>query len=228
MGDLTSKYNLTVPSESGTDMAYGILKAAVSAVPLAGGPLAELLGTFLGPPIERRREEWMRRVAQVLNTLATNSVSIESLQNDERFVSAFIQALLIAQRTHSREKLDALRNALLNTAIASSPDEALESIFFGFIDAFTEWHIRILRLYQQPSANGMMTELYEIVEAAYPQLKGRREIYDTIWQDLLGRGLVNMQSLHGKIGNLTTIIGRRTTELGDKFLQFIAEPGWLR
>lgn len=42
-----------------------------------------------------------------------------------------------------------------------------------------------------------------------------------MWQDLLQKGLVNMQSLHGAIGNVTSITNRRSTPLADKFLQFI-------
>jgi hypothetical protein len=135
-------------------MAHAIVKAALSAVPGAGGPLAEMMQLFFGPPIEKRREDWMKRIAAALTTVMAKGLTVDSLQNDERFISAVMQASSVAQRTHKQEKLDALRNALVNIALAQMPDETLESIFLGYIDGFTEWHIRVLRVYQGPQVTG--------------------------------------------------------------------------
>ena len=213
-----------MPTASGLDIAHAIVKAALASVPVAGGALAELMQMFIGPAVDKRREAWMRRVAAKLTTLLANGLRADRLQQDDRFISAVLQTTLIAQRTHNEEKLEALYNALWNIVTTQTPDEALESIFLGYVDSFTEWHIRILRLYQQPSVNAAMVELDQIVETAYPELKGRPEIYDTVWQDLLQKGLVNMSSLHGSIGQMTSITGRRSTPLGDRFLQFISDP----
>jgi len=218
------KNELTVPTASGADIVYALFKATLASVPVAGGALAEVMQLFIGPAVEKRREAWMRRVAAKLTTLLATGLRADRLREDDRFVTAVLQTTLIAQRTHSAEKLEALSNALWNIVTTQTPDEALESIFLGYVDSFTEWHVKILRLYQRPSAHGGMTELYEIVEAAYPELKGRPEIYDTVWQDLLQKGLVDMSSLHGVINNVTSIVGRRTTPLGDRFLQFISDP----
>lgn len=220
----SDRSELTVPAASGSDIAHAIVKAVLASVPVAGGALAELMQLFIGPAVDKRREAWMRRVAAKLTTLLANGLHADRLQHDDRFISAVLQTTLIAQRTHSEEKLEALNNALWNIVTTQTPDEALESIFLGYVDSFTEWHIRILRLYQQPSVNAAMIELYQIVETAYPELKGRPEIYDTVWQDLLQKGLVNMSSLHGSIGQMTSITGRRSTALGDRFLQFVSDP----
>lgn len=217
-------HTLAVPTASGADIAHAIVKATLASVPGAGGALAELMQLFIGPAIDKRREAWMRRVAAKLTTLMATGLRADTLREDDRFISAVLQTTLIAQRTHSEEKLDSLNNALWNIVTTQTPDEAIESIFLGYVDSFTEWHIRILRLYQRPSAHGGMTELYEIVEVAYPELKGRPEIYDTVWQDLLQKGLVDMSSLHGAINGVTSIVGRRTTPLADRFLQFISDP----
>jgi hypothetical protein len=215
---------LAVPEPTDADWALAAVTALISAVPLGVGHMANEFMRLVGTPIERRRNEWMETVAGIVRRLEAESLTMESLQADDQFISAVLQASAIAQRTHLKDKLDALRNALMNIALSQTPDETLQSIFLGYIDGFTEWHIRILRLYQAPSAKAMLTELYQVVEEAYPELKGRREIYDTVWQDLLVRGLVNMQSLHGAIADVTTIKTRRTTDLGDRFLRFIAEP----
>jgi hypothetical protein len=222
---LISAPNFTVPTMTGADVGYALIKAAFSAVPGAGGPLTEAMQLFFTPPIEKRREAWMKQVAHALNHLTANGFTLESLQTNERFISALQQATMIAQRTHLKEKHDALRNALLNIATGRSPDEALESIFLNMIDVFNEWHIRILHLFQSPSVPGDATELCHVLEYGYPELKGRARVYDVVWRDLSSRELVNMLSLHASLERTDLLLTqKRTTELGDLFLQFITAP----
>jgi hypothetical protein len=211
-----------VPSSTGGDLVYAALKGGLSAVPLAGGTLAEFMQVFFASPIERRREEWMKRVAHALTHLMAKGLTAESIQSNERFNSAVFQANAIAQRTHRKEKLDALRNALIKIALTQIPDETIESIFLGYIDSFTEWHIRILRFYETPSARSRLVEINQVLEQAFPALKNRPEIYETIWTDLYQKGLVDMQSLHGPIDS--SIKNKHATELGKRFLNFIADP----
>jgi len=45
------------PAKSAADVAQVVVNAAVSAVPVVGGPAAELLGLVFGPPLEKRRDE---------------------------------------------------------------------------------------------------------------------------------------------------------------------------
>lgn len=220
---LTGDTKYEVPQPTGQDMALAAFTAALSALPVAGGAIREVM-QLLESPVERRRNEWMESVAAALRRLEANGITIESLKSNEQFVSAVLQATVIAQRTHHKEKLDALRNALMNIATAQAPDEALQSIFLNHVDAFTDWHIKILRLFQAPTAHGGMTELYEILEHAYPQLQGRREVYDAVWSDLATRELVNVRFLHGKMGTESNLVAKRTTSLGDLFLGFISEP----
>jgi hypothetical protein len=216
--------NDAVPKVSGDDVAYALVKAAISVVPLAGSPINEML-QLLGSPVEKRRDEWMGRISAAIRKLESNGLTIESLKSNEQFVSSVLQATFIAQRTHQQEKLEALRNALVNIATNSAPDEALQSIFLGYVEAFTEWHIRILRLFQAPTATGDMAELREVLEHRYPELRGRSDLYNAVWRDLVLRELVNMQFLHGSLrGTGGSLIDKRTTPLGDLFLKFIAEP----
>jgi len=217
--------NYLAPQSTSGDVVYTLTKAGLSAIPVVGGPIAELLQLVLQPPLEKRRDEWLADLAARLHELETKGISLESLQSNEQFISATLQATTIAMRTHQREKLQALRNALLNIAVGQAPDEALQAIFLNMIDQFTQWHVRILRLFQAPTATGSMNELYEVLERAYPELKGRKEVYDVIWSDLSTRELVNIRFLHGSLqGTGSTLIDKRTTQLDDFLLKFMAEP----
>lgn len=219
----TSGYTL-LPQLSGSDVAHTLMKAGISAIPYVGGSIAEVIQLVLQPPIEKRRQQWLNELAARLHALEVKGISLESLQSNEQFISATLHATTIAMRTHQQEKLQALQNALLNIATGQAPDEILQSIFLNMVDVFTEWHILILRLFQHPVVDGTMTELYEIVEHAYPALKGRGEVYDTIWSELSSRELVNMRFLHGALSGMALLTDKRTTPLGDLFLQFISQP----
>jgi hypothetical protein len=81
-----------------------------------------------------------------------------------------------------------------------------------------------MRVFQTPVTNGAMTDLSQVLERAYPDLKGRPEFYETLCTDLFQKGLVTMESLQGIVGQVTsTVTDRRSTALGDLFLKFIAE-----
>lgn len=212
------------PKKTKGDAAYAIAKAGLSAVPVIGGPAAELFQNVIQPPLEKRRVEWMQEVGEKLRELEENGLNIEELQENEEFVSAVMHASQIALRTHQNEKLQALRNAILNVAKGQALEEALQNVFLNLIDSFTELHLRILKLFQNPEPlpNLSMGSLSNVLEHNIPELRGRRELYDQIWKDLYSRGLVNTDGLH------VTMTGqglkqKRTTEIGDAFLQFIEE-----
>lgn len=215
----------SVPKQSKGDVAHALTKAGLSAVPIVGGPGVELFQLVVQPPLEKRRTEWMEQVAEGLKKLEATGLSIESLRDNEQFVSAVMHASQIALRTHQEEKRQALRNALLNVASGQAPDEALQLMFLNFIDVFTEWHLRILKLFQAPPPQQALVSggLSHVLENAFLELRGQREFYDSIWRDLYLRSLVNTESLHGMMtaGGLAQ---KRTTQHGDKFLAFIAEP----
>lgn len=42
------------PKKSAGDVAYAVVKAAVSAAPVVGGPAAELLGLIFGPVLRKK------------------------------------------------------------------------------------------------------------------------------------------------------------------------------
>jgi hypothetical protein len=213
------------PSQSKGDVAHALAKAGLSMIPLAGGPAVELFQLLVQPPLEKRRTEWMQAVGEKLRELEEKGLNLESLQSNERFVSAVMHATQAAMRTHVTAKRDALRNALLNVAVGQAPDETVQHLLLTFIDDLTEMHLRILHVFHQPpvlpgiSMGGLST----VLEHAIPDLRNRREIYDQLWKDLYARGLVNTEGLHVTMSG-NGLASRRTTGLGETLLQFVSEP----
>lgn len=220
-----SKSKASAPSRSKFDIAHSVTKAGLSAVPIVGGAAAELFQSVVQPPLEKRRTEWMALVSEKLIELEDNGLYLEGLQDNQEFISATMYASQLALRTHKKEKLEALRNAVANIAMGQAPDEAMQHIFLNLIDTFTELHIQILCVFQSPEPpKGLsMGGLSSVLEANLPSLRGRPELYAQLWKDLYSRGLINTEGLN------TTMSGsglgqKRTTSLGDSFLRFIDEP----
>jgi hypothetical protein len=220
------------PKRTGGDTAHTVVKAALSAVPVVGGPAAEAFAALVLPPLERRREEWMQSVGQGLDELRKQAkVDFGKLRDDEEFLDTVLQATQAALRTHQDEKVTALRNAVLNTARGQTPGDSLRQMFVRCVDEFTEWHLRILKLFRDPAGwyvtsgrnppNLYSGGLSSILEDAYPELRGRRAFYDLVWQDLFQRGLVNTGGLHTMMTG-TGLMAARTTDFGNQFLAFIS------
>jgi len=175
----------------------------------------------------------MDEVGKALRHLEENQgVKLEELQSDDVFIDTVLQASQIASRNSQEEKRRALRNAVLNAALPNPPEQSLQQMFLNFVDTFTVWHLRLLKLFSDPQQwaaehnhefPDLMGGLSSILESAFPELHGKRAFYDQVWRNLYQRGLVNTESLH------TTMTGRglmskRASELGTQFLRFVEEP----
>ena len=139
-----------IPKRSKDDVAHAIAKAALSAVPVAGGPAVELFQLIVQPPLERRREEWMRQVADKLRELEARGLDLDRLQHNDQFISTVMQASQAALRTHKAEKLAALRNAVINVAKGQAPEETVQHLLLSFVDQLSEMHLRILKVFHAP------------------------------------------------------------------------------
>jgi hypothetical protein len=227
--------NLTPPEENYGDTLHTLARAGISLIPYIGGPAAELFSLIITPPIDKRRHEWMEEIAETLKKLADdNKIALETLKDNPTFIDAVLQATPAAIRSHQRIKRHALRNAVLNSALARSPDASTQLMFISFVDRFTEWHIRILELFSNPpqwaTRNNVSFAQFgagglgDILLQAFPQLKERKPFYQQVWADLHNCGLLNTSSL-GMMLTGGGLMAKRTTDFGDQFLSFISEPG---
>jgi hypothetical protein len=223
------------PEPTQADIALGTGRAALAAIPFVGGSITEVLSLVLAPAVTRRRDTWFKELADGLEEAERkiDGFTVENLTQDEAFVSAVIEATRSAISTHKDEKRDALRNGLLNIALHRSTDEDQQQTFLRYIDELTVWHLRILVLFQDPpkhlAVRGLGSSYYmgsasQVLEDMYPELNGKRELYDQIAADLSARGLVNAPGfLHGMM-SAQGMVAKRTTPLADAFLAFIANP----
>lgn len=230
---MTDKYE--PPKAVIGDHAHSIARAGLGSIPYFGGAAVELFQMVVVPSLERRRVEWMHEIAEALRVLEEKDrTCVERLASNDAFIDVLLQASSAALRTSNREKLVALRNAVVNSALPSPPEESRQHMFVQWVDTLTVWHLRILRLLanptrwfkengQQPPQYAMTSSLSQLLVDAYEELKDHRELYDLIGKDLFNRGLIGTDGFHTMItanGALTN----RATGLGEQFIAFITVP----
>lgn len=225
------------PSEKTSgDIAREVGRAIVSIVPAAGGPLQVAFENIFASPIEKRKQAWLEQLVGVIEEVQARVADLtpEKLAANEAFVTVAMQASQTAIRNHQQAKLEALRNAILNSALPNPPLEDEQMIFLRLIDQLTPWHLRVLALLNDPigwmERNGVVNPGWgmggtsTVIEHCLPDLRGQRETYDQVVRDLQAEGLLGQgQFLH------VTMTGRgmvesRTTDRGKRFIRFITSP----
>ena len=220
-----------MPEPDIADVVDSTMRALVKSVPVAGQVLDEFF-SFVERPISIRKREWLESIARRLRRLEeeVKGFKIANLSNNPVFILSFLTATTIAIRVHQPEKLEALKNAVINSALPNPPDEDLQLIFLNMIDTFTPWHIHILKFYQNPNRwfkEHGQDPVYrgnpaEALLSAFPDLRSNQTLYEQIINDLNIRGLLSLDKpiLYTAVTSHEDL--SRTTELGNAFLQFIA------
>lgn len=239
---LTADEKIRFPSATKGDAAYTLTKAGISAIPVIGGPVAEILSAVIAPPLSHRRDEYIRSLAEGLELLQekVEGFKIENLSTNESFVTTVLQATQVAIRNHQKEKLDALRNAVLNAALGIDIDEDIQCMYLNFIDELMPWHLRLLKFLDDPKEwiaknqialpNWNSWEMGFVITAVFPELESRREFYDQMGKDLHSRGLTDVSNFHvtikssGFFGQSANNIGGSTTDMGHAFIDYITQP----
>ncbi len=220
--------------EPASEKVHRAARAAIAAVPALGGTLVETFNSLIEPPMAKRKTEWMVDVTNAINELYDKGILTEQdLQENEKFFTTLVHASNTAIRSHDADKLKALRNAVLNSALPDAPSDTMQQLFLNIVDSFTLWHIALLKLFVGPKQwakennhqfpNWSMGGLSSVIEHAYPPLKGQEALYKIIWNDLYRNGLLSTDGL-GTTMSEQGMFSKRTTAIGDAFIKFISEP----
>lgn len=221
----------TLPTKSVGDHLHLAARAAISAIPTVGGPILEFFNAIVNPPIERRRNDWINELATRIQTLELEKrLKADELSKNEEFISAVLQATASAIRNHHRDKLDALRNAVVNSALGRGPAAVKAEMFLAFVDQFTVLHLKVLHELAKPERGQCedtapkvdIASIARIATKRVSELQQHQRLAEHIVEDLCRKGLVYWGSGPGVtyVPNGT----RQVTELGEEFLDFVSDP----
>jgi hypothetical protein len=98
-------------------------EAGLGSVPVFGNALAVTFVTAIGWQLEERREKWFTELAEGVEALRkrVGDLDLETLADNDLFVDAVVTATMTAQHAHQAEKIEALRNAVLNRPFRPVP-----------------------------------------------------------------------------------------------------------
>ncbi len=217
------------PEPTEADVVLGTARAALAAIPVIGGSITEVVSMVLAPAIARRRDEWLKELADALDQVEkkVEGFKIEDLQKNELFISATMQATQAALRTHQQEKRALLRNALLNVALGRAPEEDLQQMFLRYIDEFNVTHVKLLdflsNAVQSMRDKGLNTQSLSTyrraIEEMFPELRSQRDFVRQVLMDLNSRGLSNVKDAEESFMGLRVVTGH-----GQAFLEFVLRP----
>jgi hypothetical protein len=225
--------DLSIPEKSAGDNVNALVRAGLGAIPIAGSAAVELFSSLITPPLESRRNIWMQEIANRITSLEKEKViDISKLSKNDNFITIMMHASQIAIRNHANEKLNALRNAVLNSALPAPPEESKQLLFLNYIDDLTVWHLRVLVLFhdsrkwfkinEKNEPTFAITSNYEqLLLAAYPELRGNDELFDIIDKELANKGLFSSTGLRPMMSR-DAAFQKRTTTLGDQFIKYIS------
>ena len=218
------------------DITYDLVKGILSVIPTLGSPASVLLDTVFTAPLDKRKQEWLERLADDVTYMQEiiKDLTPEKLSKDQAFVTVALQASQIAIRNHQKEKIEALSGAVLNSVLPNAPEEDQQLIFLRLIDHLTPWHLRVLALTNDPvewmMGNGINIpswtsgSLAGVICHCFPELKVKGEFCGQVIRDLLSEGLleqgINLNTMMTGGG----VLASRTTITGKTFLRFIARP----
>ncbi len=200
------------PRETKGDIGHAAGRGLAGAIPFGGQTAIEIFNMVVTPPIERRRDAWRERIGQAIEELEKFRAGIaEELQGNETFLDTLMQASTVAMRTSQVEKLEALRNAIQNAALAD-PDDSLRPFFLHLVDRFTPMHLELLALLDNPDKwigdRGLTTtpknpkKLVDVLYCIYRELDREWDgsLCERVCKDLHECGLLIASSIRKDVG----------------------------
>ena len=217
------------PEATPVDYALTLAKAAAIAFPYSAAGVA-LVDLITAPIRGKRFSTWCEQMRLRLNDLSrkVEGLTPETLAQDEAFFSTFSRATQAALNTHHDEKLEALRNAVLNVSVGKAPSEDKQSMFLNWIERFSVLHLRILGFAEDTERySGKWTKvgpgtipIHQYIAIGLPDVATEFQLVNAVVSELGSLGLIGVSSAAGPIPTFS----RWITNLGEEFLRFIREP----
>lgn len=212
--------------------AAGIVAVSAIQAPWAG-PLAALMSEYIPTTLQKRQAEVIGALEHEMKRLETkiDKAKISS----ETFHLSFIKAVKFMISEGDSVKQEAFKAIILNDAI--TPGENFEKEFFMAVtESLTGNHIRVLKILCDPPKcvqnspdlqrrfenlySGGISALLEPLMS--PLSRGHLEaILDDLYQKSLST--VNRGG-YGTTTNKSGILQKKTTEIGERYMQFITLP----
>ncbi|MEG4329075.1 hypothetical protein QUB37_17810 [Microcoleus sp. AT3-A2] len=170
---------------SNADKDYNATKALISFIPAVGSGLVSFYESNVSAPATKRLNEFLKTLVLALAEIQDKLDGLAF--HDPAFQTTLMYTLQIASRNHQEEKLEALRNIVLNAALPNAPEEEIQQMFLNWIENFTTLHLNLLKLLHQPDRKTN-------IDFILPDWENKANLYQVIFDDLKSKGLVTTEN----------------------------------
>jgi hypothetical protein len=208
-----------------------IIKAVLSAAPFTGA-IASLITDYIPVYKTKRLEEFAEQIAKDLLQVQ-DSVNSEYLKTDD-FAFMFEQSFRAVAEYPQKEKIEAFRGILVNSATSKVYTEEEKEYFLNLAMNLTSLHIRILKFMAMPEkylddanipTEKIIGGFSEFFPAAIPGVT--LEVIRSAFSELNRYGFINTpESIFATMtsGQGLNLLRGRVTELGNRFITFCTSP----
>jgi hypothetical protein len=172
-----------------SDKNYNMVKGIVNSLPPVGSLLGGFFESYIVSPATQRTYKFLEILVRELEELKSKIESVDF--ESPVFLTTFLHASQIARRTHQEQKLEALRNVVLNSSIPRALEDDVLAMFLNWIDGFTELHISTLK-----HLHYLDRYAPEELHTYFPMLEQNRAVYNQILKDLADRGLISLREVY--------------------------------
>lgn len=121
-----------------------LLKAAISAIPVAGSPISSLMSGQAKRKVVRRTIEMFNAMRERLEEVEEKKIDKDCFESDE-FQTLLALAIEQLQTTHDTEKMRMLATGLANSGVEEHRDEARKELLIRILRDLSPDHIAALR-----------------------------------------------------------------------------------
>lgn len=227
--NIKEQFNSTSISEH----FINIFKAGLASLPIASA-FASLLSDYIPSSKFKRLEDFAKQIAEDLKRLS-DRIETDYITSDE-FAYMFEQSFRgVAQNIH-KEKIEAFRGILLNSAIQKDIVQEEKEFFLSLVDNLSIVHIKILKFMAFP--NEYINELgltpqeirggfRGIFRTIMPEFSNDTSIVELAFGDLFQKDLISTDKsiFHTMAASQgLSLVGNRVTDLGRRFIEFCKTP----
>ena len=214
-----------------TEHILNIVKAALSAAPLAGA-IASLMSDYIPSSRLNRIEEFARSIAEDLDRFSSQVQEKYLLTDDFAFM--FEKCFRGVAENPQREKIETFRGILINSAIRIDLAEEEKEYFVNLANSLSVLHIRILKFMAAPerylgeagiSPDAINGGFSNFLPVAIPGVS--IQVIRSAFGELFRYGLINTdQTIFGTMtaSQGLELLRGRVSDLGMRFSSFCMVP----
>jgi len=220
-----------IKSTSPSEHIFNLMTAALASLPI-GASIGSLLKDYIPSAKFKRIEDFAKQLGEDLKRLS-DKIDQDYITRDE-FAYMFEQAFRGVSQNYHKDKIEAFRGVLLNSAIRQDIKQEEKEFYLSLVNSLSVLHIRILKFLADPRSyvqeqkmdpNSLQGGFSDIFRKLMPEMD--LSILESSFGDLFQLGFINTDK---SIFHTMTaasglqLVGDRVSNLGKKFIEFCKSP----